>query len=85
MGHGGLHAVRQDAYDRWTWERAVTRLPALDLVGGPPLTAPLKLAMQHLHTSGEHLARGALQSRHDAYAESGVAGMVYAGPQLPAV
>ena len=41
---------------------ACNRLPALALVGGPPLTAPLKLAMQHLRTSGEHLARGALQS-----------------------
>ena len=58
VGHGDLHAVLQDAYDRWTWERACNRLPALALVGGPPLTAPLELAMQHLRTSGEHLARG---------------------------
>ena len=35
----------------------MTRLPALALVGGPPLTAPLKLAL-HSRTSGEHLARG---------------------------
>ena len=32
------------AYDRWTGERAMTRLLALALVGGPPLPAPLKLA-----------------------------------------
>ena len=62
VGHGELHAMLQDAYDRWTWERASDRLPALALVGGPPLTAPLKLAMQHLRTSGEHPARRALQS-----------------------
>ena len=59
VGHGALRAVLQDAHDRRTWERAYN--PALALVGGPPLVAPLKLAMQHLRTSGEHLARGALQ------------------------
>ena len=59
VGHGALHAVLQDAHDRRTWERACN--PALVLVGGPPLVAPLRLA-QHLRTSGEHLARGALQS-----------------------
>ena len=41
--------------------RAVARLPALAPVGGPPLAATLKLAMQRLRTSGEHLALGALQ------------------------
>ena len=41
---------------------SVTRLPALALVGGSPLTAPLKLAVQHLRTLGAHLARRALQS-----------------------
>ena len=40
-------------HDRWAWERAVTRFPALVLVGGPLVTAPLKRA---------HWARGALQS-----------------------
>ena len=54
-------AVLQDAYDTWTWQRARNKIPALALVVGPPLTAPLELAMQHLRTSGEHLARGALQ------------------------
>ena len=49
VGHGELYAVLQDAYDRWTWERACHRIPALALVGGPPLTTPL--AMQHLRTS----------------------------------
>ena len=43
-------------------KRACDRLPTLFLVGGPPLTAALKLAMQHLRKSGEHLARRALQS-----------------------
>ena len=62
VGHGESHAVLQDAHGRWTWEHMVTRLLALALVGGPSLTAPLKLAMQHLRTSGENLARGALQS-----------------------
>ena len=61
VGRGELHAVLQDAYDRWTWERACDRIPALTLVGGPPLTASLKLAMQHLRTSGEHLARSVLE------------------------
>ena len=46
-----LGASSQDAYDRWTWERACNRTPARTLVGG--LTAPPKLAMQHLRTSGE--------------------------------
>ena len=52
----------QDAYDKWTWERAVAIISALALVGGPPLTAPLKLALQHLRASGEHLAQDALRS-----------------------
>ena len=70
VGHGELRAVIQDAYDRWTWERVCNRLPVLALHGGPPLAAPLKLAMEHLRTSGEHLARGPLQSfGHDAHAK----------------
>ena len=62
VGYGELHAVLKNAYDRWTWERPCNRLAALALVGGPPLTAPLKLVIQQLRTSGEHLARGQLQS-----------------------
>ena len=62
VGDGELHAVVQDSYDRWTWERACNRILVLALVGGPHLTAPLKLAVQHLRTPGEHLARGAVQS-----------------------
>ena len=29
VGHGELHAVLQDAYDRWTCERACNRISAL--------------------------------------------------------
>ena len=63
VGHGELQAVLQDAYDRWTWQRAVTRQTSCTGTGwSPPLVAPIKLTMQHRGTSGEHLARGALQS-----------------------
>ena len=52
VGHRELHAVLQNASNRQAWERAETRLPTLALVG-----EPLKLAMQHLRTSGEQVAR----------------------------
>ena len=51
VGNGEPHAVLQDAYDRWTCERACHRILALALVGGPPFTVPLKLAMQHVRSS----------------------------------
>ena len=40
-------------------ERAVTRLPALALVGGPLLTAPLELAMQDPHVGDQPALSGA--------------------------
>ena len=92
VGHGirnaksELHAVLQDAYDRWTWERAVTRRPALALVGGPPLTAPLKLAaLAHVGRTSRTERAAVSFHGNEAQAECVVVGTVFAGPQLPAL
>ena len=78
MGHGELRAVLQDAYDRWTCERASNRLPALALVGGPPL------ALLHSNSSCSSCAhRGTLGTArvavcflgHDAHGQLGMVGV----------
>ena len=62
VGHGELDAVLQDAHDRWPESARTPESWHWPWLADRLSPAPLKLALQHLRTSGEHLARGALQS-----------------------